>query len=288
LRARRAFSMLELIFVIVIMGIVGKYGTEFLAQSYSSYITTSINNRLLSQSESAIEFVASRLKYRIRDSIIAREAEVTTFDALSSLDSTKEYTVLEWVQKDIDGYRGTTKPYWSGIIDLDASDKDRLVSPETNTTEVNELIGLLSDENSSTLADSALYFIGSNSDINGYGWDGNIFTDQTKVMHPIKASSDEKSFAPSVGDFLNIDVYEYYQLSWSANALILKDSTLYFYYDYQPWKGELFYEDGKKSIVMENVSTFKAIEIGSTIKVQICVKSDMMEDYSVCKEKTIF
>ena len=287
-----AFTMIELIFVIVIMGIIGKFGTEFLAQSYNSFIFSNVNNTLQSNSAMAVEFIASRLQHRIKDSVIVREGKVTTFDALSSSDSGKNYTVLEWVQTDIDGYRGLNKPYWSGIIDLDLSDKNKLVSPLTDTTEIDELIQILSYGNSK-IENSALYFIGSNNDIDGYGWDGVAITEQnSSVMHPIKANSNVDEFISSNGDdFSMLDVYEYYKLSWTANAIVLEDDTLYLYYDYQPWNGEKFYDSNKeiqKTTLMENVSTFRAVAIGSIIKIQICVKSDLVEEYSLCKEKTVF
>ena len=68
---RNAFTMIELIFVIVIMGILGKFGTEFLIQTYNNFIFTKVNNTLQSNSAQTIEFIASRLQHRIKDSVIA-------------------------------------------------------------------------------------------------------------------------------------------------------------------------------------------------------------------------
>ena len=63
---RNAFTMIELIFVIVIMGIIGKFGVEFLAQAYKSFIFSKINHELHSTSEQAVEIIAKRLENRIR------------------------------------------------------------------------------------------------------------------------------------------------------------------------------------------------------------------------------
>ncbi|MBD3825184.1 MAG: protein containing prepilin-type N- cleavage/methylation domain protein, partial [Epsilonproteobacteria bacterium] len=46
MRSRAAFSMIELVFVIVALGIIGKFGVEFLAQAYNNYVYSSINNQL--------------------------------------------------------------------------------------------------------------------------------------------------------------------------------------------------------------------------------------------------
>ena len=286
--------MIELVFVIVVMGIIGKFGVEFLAQAYNNYIYSNVNNSLQSKSEMAVEVISARLQYRIKDSVIARQSD-TNFTALSDVNS-DGYNVLEWVGYDIDGFRGITKPYWSGIIDLknDGTNATQLYSPETNTTSLNELVKVLSYDNSN-INDSALYFIGANSNIQtDYGWDGNPIDDQTKAMHPIRADDKDISlFKPidSNGDdnnFSGVDVYEYYQLAWSAYAIEIKDKTLTLYYDYQPWKGEKYINAKQHSIIMQNVSTFQFMSAGSVMKIQVCVETDLVEDYSLCKEKTIF
>jgi hypothetical protein len=298
--------MLELVFVIVIMGIIGKFGVEFLAQAYKSFIFSNVNNNLQSTSETAVEFIASRLQNRIKDSVIARKSD-GSFDALSSIDASNasDYTVLEWIGVDEDGFRGNSDtntsanlPNWSGIIDLDEGNASVLVSPATNTDKVNALISILSNNNSD-INDSAIFFIGANSDIkNGYGWDGNTSTiyAQKGAMHPINSVANQPTYFTSAAvtgtDFSGIDIYEYYKLAWSAYAIVYEAGTnnmgtLKLYYDYQPWHGES-YTTAKSSILMENVSTFQFMAIGSIIKIQVCTKTNLVEEYSLCKEKTIF
>lgn len=68
------------------------------------------------------------------------------------------------------------------------------------------------------------------------------------------------------------------------------NGTLTLYYDYQPWKGET-YANGKSSIIMQDVDTFRFRAVGDLIKVQLCVTdSNISRDggYSICKEKTVF
>jgi len=116
---RHAFTLLELIFVIVIMGILAKYGVELLSQAYKSFIFSSINNRLQSQTAAAVETIGSRLQYRIKDSVIARKS-ATDFEALAYSPYEETATILEWVGTDIEGFRGNTPnaggdflPHWS-------------------------------------------------------------------------------------------------------------------------------------------------------------------------------
>lgn len=300
---RHAFTLLELIFVIVIMGILAKFGVEFLAQAYKSFISSSVNNALQAQSAAAVETIGSRLQYRIKDSVIARKT-ATDFEALAYSPYGETATILEWVGTDIEGFRGNIPnaggdflPHWSGIIDLKDPNTNatNLVSPGTDTGVLNTLIGTLSDGGSG-INDAALYFVGSDSDIKtGYGWDGVALTDHnTSVMHPIR-SNGTAQFVPVSGadgtdsTFVGTNVYEYYQLAWTAYAVVHTpdDGNLTLYYDYQPWQGEM-YTSGKSAVIMENVDTFRFKAVGSIIKIQVCVNSDLVEDYSLCKEKTIF
>lgn len=292
---RFAFTLIELIFVIVVMGILAKFGVEFLAQAYNSFIFSNINSTLQSQSAAAVETIASRLQYRIKDSVIARETN-GTINALPGY-SAGTAPILEWIGSDIDGLRGDSLPLWSGIIDLDLSSATTLKSPQTNTTVLNNLIAALSDGGSG-INDAAIYFIGSDSDINNYGYNGVALTDHnTSAMHPINAGANVDEFVSGIGgvDFGGANIYEYYQLAWSAYAVGISNynatgdgtGTLMLYYDYQPWKGEL-YTSGKSAKIMDKVSTFQFMAIGSIVKIQVCVKTDLIEEYSLCKEKTIF
>ena len=291
---RLGFTLIELIFVIVIMGILSKFGIEFLAQAYNSFIFSSVNNTLQAQSGTAVESIASRLQYRIKDSIIARKpgADLTNYKALASSDYAETATILEWVGSDIEGFRGNSLPNWSGIIDIDASTKTILNSPRTNTTAINNLIGILSHGSGTGINNAAIYFIGSDSDIDNYGWDGMALTDHnTSVMHRINSTAADE-FISGIGgvDFSGSDVYEYYQLAWTAYAVVHSaDGNLTLHYDYQPWEGESYLSAGtKKDLLMQNVDTFRFKAIGSIVKIQVCVNTDLVEGYSLCKEKTIF
>ncbi len=309
MKNRAAFTMLELIFVIVIMGIIGKFGVEFLAQAYKSFIFANVNHQLQSKSSSAVELIAKRLEYRIKDSVIARKTEGDTPIAIGSTDPTESYTVLEWIGEDIDSFRGNSiglipyKPNWSAIIDVNNTNAgvNLLISPETNTSAISSMVLALSDGDSD-VADGAIYFIGSNNDINGYGWDGNAIDNQLNaVMHPIKiVNTNSTHFIPRRGSdsvtntLSGVNVYEYFKYSWTAYAIVYTagtngKGTLTLKYDYQPWNAESSANPNTKlATIMEDVSTFQFISTGSIIKIQVCTKTDLVEEYSLCKEKTIF
>jgi len=70
---RVGFTLLELIFVIVIIGIVGTMVTEIITNVYRDYILSYRVNEMQQKSEYLLEQIAGRLKYRIKDSTITRE-----------------------------------------------------------------------------------------------------------------------------------------------------------------------------------------------------------------------
>lgn len=297
MRFRFGFTMMELIFVIVVMGILAKFGFELLAQSYHNFLFTKINNQLQADAEIAVETIASRLRYRIKASTIGRKLD-GTFESIQSASGTA-YPILEWIGADQESFRGVTTPYWSGIIDLDNSTGSALSSPQTNTNNVNSMIQILSHSSGTTINDAALYFIGSNSNKNQFGWNGVAITDQNHAIHPIiQDPTNTAVFKPKAGTFSGTEVYEYYKLAWSAYAVGIDDynatgnntGTLKLWFDYQPWAGETYSANGQSEVIMENVSTFQFRAAGDVLKIQVCVKSTLVQDetYSLCKEKTVF
>jgi len=294
---RKAFTMIELIFVIVIMGIIGKFGVEFVARAYESFIYSKINNDLQAKSASAVEFISKRLEHRIKASTISRNTTAGTFNYVNDVGlSDPDATVLEWIATDIDGFRGTTQPSWSAIIDLTATTSNRIISTSTELNTTNAQISILSNT-VADINDSAIYFIGSYLTANPWGYHGAI-VDQNQTLHPIQSGGNINEIWPKAGtsDFSNKEVFEYYKLAWTAYAVELGDyndttniGNLYLYYNYRPWNGETYDNDGIKVLLAEGINTFRYRSAGSLVKIQVCAKSDLTgEEHALCKEKTVY
>lgn len=280
---RRAFTMIELIFVIVVMGILGKFGTEFIVKAYDNFFFSTLQNRLQQQSEAAITQLAARLQYRIK----------------TSVQQSTGGTQIDWVGMDIDGWRGTWNgtrnvPTWSGFINIDSinlvPNSNLIRSPETNTTSANTMINALSNNNTG-LNNSAIIFTGASNPTSTI-WDGAVLDQSGELAHPIM-SNVTNNFQPSVDDFSGVDIYEFYKLAWSAYTVRLEGNDLVLYYDYQPWQGESITVNndptGQRSILMENVQSFQFQTVGDLIKIQVCVNdNNLAGGFSVCKEKTVF
>lgn len=290
MQSKKGFSMLELIFVIVVIGILSKFGVEFLAQAYRSFIFSNVNNKLQAQSEAAVEFIAKRLEYRIKSSAVARQGTGGTPTSIRDASvSGATWTVLEWVGEDVDGMRGITTAYWSGLLDLDdgGTTATALLSPATNLASVATNIANLGGEG---IADAAIHFVRGVQDPLGFGWNGlpaNIFE---RSIHPITGGNGNTL----TGTFNNAEVFEFYKLAWSAYAIVHDaNNNLWLYYNYQPWRGQDL-GDGAKQLIMQNVSSFQFRPVDDLLKIQVCVHSGGIVDgnsdqeYAICKEKTVF
>jgi len=258
---RKGFTFLEMIFVIVIVGILAKFGTNLLFTAYEASISSKINNDLQSDSSITLRQISNRLQYRIKDSVVARVAGGGPI-ALTSAGG-NAFTVLEWVGYDIDGLLGTNRagvlgepafnrPTWSGFIDVEdgagvlavgaidsapltAAPFAYLSSPGTDTGLANGVITSLS-VNGSTFGTSAIFFTGANSNVlTDYGWDGVAQIQQSiTAAHRIQSYpgfvtrlADAAFIAAGVtSSFTGTDIYENYKLAWTAYALERRDIDL--------------------------------------------------------------
>ncbi len=261
---RRGFTLLEVIFVIVILGVMSKFGVELLYKMYENYIYSNTYNRLSGQSELALKQIANRLQYRIKDMTIARLSSSST-DVITVGDAHNgnlaNATVLEWIGIDSDGWRSTGTPLWSGFVDLraPATTNVSLVSPGS--------IGA---------GNGAVFFIGSNVDIASNA-------DWNAAMIPVNIGA-----GVVTGNFAGQDIYEFYQFSKSAYAVELKDTNLTLYSGYQPWNGGSM---SNGQVLMEDVTTFQFRSLGDSLMIQVCVSDDNVSglgEYSICKEKVVF
>ena len=296
---KKAYTMIELVLVIVVMGIVASIGAEIVSKLYENYIYTKTSNKLQLQTELVLDQIAKRLTHRIKDSVIARYDNVT-FRPLTSSDVNESYKILEWVGKSYESSLGnTSEPAgWSGFVDLYSNDtnKSQVKTSGSHLGYASVVIYALSDgdidiNNSTSATPHAVIIFKGKDDYNvsKYGWGGNG-TDDANYTYNIKADGNDTL---KILDKNITTAYEQYDLAWSAYAIApegnkTNDFNLTLYYNFQPWDGES-YSDGNHSTLMEHVSTFRFLQSGETIRVKLCIKDSRIDgDYSFCKERVIF
>ena len=112
---KRAFTLLELVVVIVVLGIIAMMSFNAIMNIYSNYFQTRTVNELETQTEIALEQISKRLEHRIKPSVIARKTDgafLALNDNRVNLDA--NYEILEFI------------PYayeiFNDVISLDAND----------------------------------------------------------------------------------------------------------------------------------------------------------------------
>jgi len=281
MKKRDGFSILELIFVIVILGIVSSIGAEIIAKIYSQYILQRAQHRASLKTELAALQIANRLRYMIPGTVYRIKNDNSLESMESSFTGSGEvYKGIQWVGYDGDGFEAISgnssggsnprRPGWSGFIDLDSpsTDKDHLKTPGSYLALTNTIISNLSPT-SRTIGDAVIYFPYDLTEHNISSVSGDVITLATAA---------------------NRHIVEQYKLAWSSYALVVEGGDLYLYYDFDPVVAAARPGNTPHELLLHNVSTFKFKGAGRTIRFKICRDEPIGEDYNItaCKEKAVF
>jgi prepilin-type N-terminal cleavage/methylation domain-containing protein len=304
---KKAFSLIEVIFVLVILGIVASISSQIIVQVYENYITQRAVYNVSTKTELAINQIVNRLTYSIVDSALAKDPNnASNYKLLVDLDVNvdRNLTILEWVGYDNDSFAAGANPYWSGVANYETATKSAFETPGSDLGKVDTIIQNLSHTQVGLTASTqhpAVVFqprTGGGEKVNGECM-GLIKTNVTDIDNNtscIYAVSENNASSFSFDDINKSKIItERYQLTWSAYALVpvKQPNGLYnldLHYNYQPWYGEK-YDDGSTSIstLISNISVFKFTQSGGIIQLKLCATENIGQDYNIssCKEKAI-
>lgn len=303
---RKSFTLVELIFVIVVLSIISVISAQILTKIYEQYLMTRAINELETKTELILTKIANILQYRVKESTIARRLPPNENNITALPMADENYQILEWISYDNDSFRGlwhNTKnlyvPGWSGFIDLENSNtnKSQIKTSGSNLNYANSIISHLSNGNA-TLNNGkvAIIFKGLpiGFDIEEYGWNDWNGTIKHSYIHKVKCPT---SGCSDILEFVDIpaerDIAEQYYLSWTAYAVVpddnSSDTNLRLYYNYRPWEGDK-YSDGTNSLLAQHVSVFKFRQIDQVIRLKLCLNKSITNDFNVsfCKEKVVY
>ncbi|MDD4505640.1 MAG: prepilin-type N-terminal cleavage/methylation domain-containing protein, partial [Sulfurospirillaceae bacterium] len=303
---KKAFTMLELVMVMVIMGIVASIGAEIIASMYSNYLRSRTINRLESQTEITLEQIAKRLQYRIKESVITRNNLGNPLSLSdSSIAAGGTFNVLEWIGASNESFLGTPRPGWSGFIDLDSNDTNRNAVPrptlktsESNLTDAISTISALTNGNITLTAtnEAALVFKGMAYSVADFGWGNpNNFDGTATIKVRTGASIDILEISNDANP--PTEITEQYTLAHTAYAIVPSatnstDFNLTLYYNYQPWLGRNYNAHGKPSVLAEHVSLFRFRQDESILRLKLCLhdanQTGVGDLIVVCKEKVVY
>lgn len=317
LNKKRAFTLVELIFVIVIVGILAKFGSEIYSKVYINYAHSRSINTLESRTEQVLEIVASKLRNRIARSTIAIESEQGKINASSPIRPIYTITgredIIEWYGKAVElkiVAGSQPKLGWSGFIDLNGDGTvydTSLESPGSDISSAKSYIDSLYSgaENSLALVFNSGYRSSITEIDKHYGWLGNSAHNEVMVGHFNGKNFflDEKSGNPNGYKNAYDRIWEEYDIAYTAYAIVPEDVdkfiseskmfNLYLYYNYQPWQSGVTFADGKKSLLADNVSLFRFREENGVLYLKICMRDGNKNfdskklDVIACKVKAV-
>ena len=296
---KRAFTMLELVMVIVVLGIIASIGSEIIVSMYSSYLRSRTINSLELQTEVTLEQIAKRLQYRVKESVIARSGEFGTPSILSSSDINETHNILEWIGYSNESFLGTPRPGWSGFIDLDHNDTNRtnrtLATSESNLTLAADVMSALTNDdiNLSAAKAAGLIFKGADYNTTSFGWGAATNTNGEAVI--LVSRQNDTTF--HLEDAAPNEIYEQYYLSHSAYAIVPVgdltngDFNVTLRYNYQPWYDEES-ADGTASVLAEHASLFRFKQDDNVIRLKLCLHDANLTGVGdrivICKEKVVY
>lgn len=296
---KKAFTLLEVILVIVILGIVASIGSSVIVQVYESYIVQKATHNASLKTELAINQLANRLTYRINRSLVAREPGTDNILTLQQITTTTlnkdDYTALEWISYDNDGFSTANPPGWSGFADLNASSYSTISST-----------GSVFDFESTVLANlgipsPAIVFMTNRYDDNSTeGYTAQCMHDRNGngCIFPVTLAGNTMTFTGGGKRAPGNMVYsEFYQLAASAYIVVPENRNtilgtevwdLMLYAQYQPWEGER-YDSATPRLLAKNVSVFRFKEEANSLRIKICSIEQISDTdkISICKEKAV-
>lgn len=318
---KKAFTLLELVVVIVVLGIIAMMSFNAIMNIYSNYFQTKTVNELETQTEIALEQISKRLEHRIKPSVIARKTDgefLALNDNRVNLDA--KYEILEFIPYAYEIFndvisldandnvieQGGKAGRYSGYADLaKSSPATGLISPGSNfTTGVVETIKDITCRNETrdatcvdfTKKDGGVVVIFSDVYYNvqdSFGYKGISNLDIAKVgVKSIDGNTLE------ISGFANKQISEQYHLAYTANAIVPEQSAdpkdaangvfdLNLYYDYRPWMGEKYKQNGEKATLAKNVTRFVFTEKNGVIVLKLCMRAKNSE-ITICKSKAVY
>ena len=321
---KRAFTLLELVVVIVVLGIIAMMSFNAIMNIYSNYFQTKTVNELETQTEIALEQISKRLEHRIKPSVIARKTD-GAFLALndSGVNLDAKYEILEFIPYAYEIFndiisldandnvieQGGKAGRYSGYVDLaKSSPATGLISPGSNFT-----IGVVETIKDLTCKDDTR----NATCVDFTKKDGGVVAIFSDVYYNVQSSFGYSNGTVPVsldiakvgvkstdGDTLEISgfdgkqISEQYHLAYTANAIVPEQSAdpkdtangvfdLNLYYDYRPWMGEKYKKNGEKATLAKNVTRFVFTEKNGVIVLKLCMRAKNSE-ITICKSKAVY
>jgi len=295
---RKSFTLIEMIFVIVILAFIAIGSFNLISKLYKRNYIAKTASDFEYFSQQLTDQLSIFLYNRIPLSVIGYNQQTGDFKYIGEIDEDDNYPIMEWIGELNDAKIGKNL---SGFADLYASKKPVLKALDFNSSFINDIL-----HNKYTTSDNldkltAVIFAGTfdegaqevlNDYNNSFGWhnhnhkyvftisnysqngnDCNLSLDDTngKKIYA-KFYLADSAYALALGKDINTSANCILDLNLSSSEI---NNTLFLFYNYRPWKGETFCADkqgskkkkrGRADILIKNIQGFSFEEIDHTIR----------------------
>jgi len=289
---KKAFTLLEMIFVVVISGILAMGSFKALQALYIRSAKANAITDMTLRSQIVLDQLGAMLYNSVPNSVIGSNPNCQSIKEV-----TQNHHVLEWLGIMNDELIAQK---YDGFVDIQKSDKSNNTLKTPNIT--------LDDNSDINLIFSGAFDDGSLSVKACEGAFG-FHNADSNLSYDITIKSDEIEITDSIQPKY---IYEKYYLTKTAFAVTrgenvdnigncglsktdFKDfnNTLFLFYNYQPYKGETYCGDGgdgNVSILAEDVSGFSASYENNAIRLQLDMNRSIRGSSAVhiSKQKVIF
>ena len=257
-KSKKAFSLIEVIFVLVILGIVASISSQIIAQVYENYIMQRAVYNVSTKTELVANQIVNRLSYRIQGTTISKDHQnflvrqnavdmgagvipvINPNDwlPLQDIPVGNQYTSIEWIGYDNDSFASTQNPNWSGIANYEVGATiNGFSSPGSTLNNVAAIMTNLSNGkvDLTNANPAALLFLENDNyftDTNPYsplcmGMIPELLAD-TSCIFPVQQNGVDGFTFTRAQDPNNVGVLpkiitERYKLAWSAYAIAPED-----------------------------------------------------------------
>ena len=250
---RNAFSMIELLFVIVILGIVGGIALETIRQYYENIYRTQEYTKRVSEADHILDQVSKYFESAISSSIVNLDRGVTTACYGPPQDGDANDYTIAFVAADNDSLQGISLPGWSEDTLLGANNV--ITATDANYTASNAIITDLYP--TSSLINSAIYDAGS-ADVDActrFGLNGGVLG--SAGYHRITASPTANTLILNTENNAT-DGKRKYLLRSGYAFRVLDNGDFTMYTNFQPWLGTRYTAATKINLLAQNVAHFYA------------------------------
>jgi len=256
LKFRSAFTMIELLFVIVILGIVGGIALETIRQYYENIYRTQEYTKRVSEADHILDQVTKYFEMAISSSIVNLDRGTTTacYGPPAAGDA-NDYT-LAFVAPDSDSLRSVGAPGWSE--DTLLMTNNELNASDANYTMANTVITALG----STLGNSAIYDHESTNvgACARFNWDDAGAAGGYQGFHKLDVAANPISSTRIRlnADNLAGDGKRKYLLRTGYAFRVQDDGNFTMYSNFRPWANQRYTAATKMNLLGQNVAHFYA------------------------------